>query len=318
MLIEEDKLVAKKLPDITKQSESVIFDKLARVGMGEIEMPVNLDWSGERQWVPAKINATVSIDDEKAKGIHMSRLYLNLKNELANQSMSLSLVKDLLEKFVSSQEGLSRSATLELRFNYLILRKALKSSKQGWREYPIVLKGVLENGGLSLSCQLDIAYSSTCPCSAALSRQLLKEKFIADWQGQDLSLDAVSEWMTKESSIVATPHAQRSYAYLTMKLNEDVDIAQFVNAMIDTAENTLGTPVQAAVKRQDEQEFARLNASNLMFCEDAARKLKKLLNADKNIKDFKLMVEHRESLHPHNAIAMAIKGVEGGFTADFC
>ena len=30
----------------------------------------------------------------------------------------------------------------------------------------------------------------------------------------------------------------------------------------------LKTPVQAAVKREDEQEFARLNGQNLMFCED--------------------------------------------------
>ena len=42
---------------------------------------------------------------------------------------------------------------------------------------------------------------------------------------------------------------------------------------IDRIESSLKTPVQAAVKREDEQEFARLNGQNLMFCEDAARRL---------------------------------------------
>ena len=36
-------------------------------------------------------------------------------------------------------------------------------------------------------------------------------------------------------------------------------------------EAALGTPVQTAVKREDEQAFARLNGRNLMFCEDAPR-----------------------------------------------
>jgi GTP cyclohydrolase I len=44
--------------------------------------------------------------------------------------------------------------------------------------------------------------------------------------------------------------------------------------LIDLVENTLKTPVQAAVKREDEREFARLNGANLMFCEDAGRRLK--------------------------------------------
>ena len=35
--------------------------------------------------------------------------------------------------------------------------------------------------------------------------------------------------------------------------------------VIDEIERSLGTPVQMVVKREDEQEFAKLNAENLMF-----------------------------------------------------
>lgn len=73
--------------------------------------------------------------------------------------------------------------------------------------------------------------------------------------------------------------------------------------LIEKTENKLKTPVQSFVKRSDEQEFARLNAENLMFCEDAARRIHDLLESSKDIESYKVEVEHQESLHPHNAVA---------------
>jgi GTP cyclohydrolase I len=73
--------------------------------------------------------------------------------------------------------------------------------------------------------------------------------------------------------------------------------------------------VQAAVKREDEQEFARLNGANLMFCEDAGRKLKAALEADERLRDYRVEAVHVESLHPHNAVSIVVKGIPGGFTA---
>ena len=86
-------------------------------------------------------------------------------------------------------------------------------------------------------------------------------------------------------------------------------------ALIDAVESALKTPVQAAVKREDEQEFARLNGQNLMFCEDASRRLKHQLNQMPIFKDFWLRVNHYESLHAHDAVAIATKGVESGYRA---
>ena len=70
-----------------------------------------------------------------------------------------------------------------------------------------------------------------------------------------------------------------------------------ITALVDAVEETLATPVQTAVKREDEQEFARLNAANLMFCEDAGRRLKAMLDARADIADFHVHVEHHESRH---------------------
>ena len=74
-------------------------------------------------------------------------------------------------------------------------------------------------------------------------------------------------------------------------------------ALFDAIEAALGTPVQTAVKRVDEQAFARLNAENLMFCEDAARRVAAALSQDAHVARFDATVAHFESLHPHDAVA---------------
>ncbi|MNW00176.1 GTP cyclohydrolase FolE2 [compost metagenome] len=74
-------------------------------------------------------------------------------------------------------------------------------------------------------------------------------------------------------------------------------------ALIDQAEAALGTAVQTAVKRADEQAFALANGQNLMFCEDAARRLHLALQRLNWLSGFALRVEHAESLHAHDAVA---------------
>ena len=71
--------------------------------------------------------------------------------------------------------------------------------------------------------------------------------------------------------------------------------------------------MQAAVKREDEQEFARLNGQNLMFCEDAARRLQHSMNATTDFKDFWLRINHLESLHAHDAVSVTTKGLADGY-----
>jgi len=53
-----------------------------------------------------------------------------------------------------------------------------------------------------------------------------------------------------------------------------------------------------------------------MFCEDAARRIRKSLLQQPEYLDFCLKVEHQESLHAHDAIAMASKGIPGGLKSE--
>ena len=160
---------------------------------------------------------------------------------------------------------------------------------------------------------MEVPYSSTCPCSAALSRQLIQELFRRDFAEGKVDADAVFEWLGTEEGILATPHSQRSVAQVRVLLDHTEGDAFPITALIDSIEGSLKTPVQTAVKRVDEQEFALLNGQNLMFCEDAARRLKQALNPQGCYKEFWLRVNHLESLHAHNAVAIVTKEVDGGY-----
>ncbi len=304
------------MPDVAKQSSAQAAGTLDRVGMSNIELPLMLSTDDAQQRpVSARVTAFVNLVKPEAKGIHMSRLYLLLDELSINSELSVSTLAKLLENFIDSHEGLSDSAQLTIAFDYHMRRKSLISGKQGWKAYPITINGVLKQGKMDIELKLDVPYSSTCPCSAALARQLIQQSF-NDTFGteQQVNAEKVHAWLGTTEGIVATPHSQRSVAEVKVKL--DGDVAQFpVKSIVDAVEDALQTPVQAAVKREDEQEFARLNGQNLMFCEDAARKLKNTLAQQALINDFWVRVNHLESLHAHDAVAIATKGLVDGYQA---
>ncbi len=301
------------MPDIAHESPIELSGTLDKVGMSHIEVPVRLrDDNGNIMLVPAKADAYVSLDDATAKGIHMSRLFLSLQAILGEEELNLLVIKQLLAAFIGSHTPISRSAAVKLSFDLLVRRKALVSANQSWRTYPVFVAGEFRDGKSYFRLGIQVAYSSTCPCSAALARQLIQERFKADFDGRPaVPTDEVADWLLKDTSICATPHSQRSYATLEIEVADPANSPTLVE-LIDLVEHTLQTPVQAAVKREDEQEFARLNGMNLMFCEDAGRRLKSALDADRRLRDWKVEARHVESLHPHDAVSAVAKGIPGG------
>ncbi len=307
---------ARALPDIAAEPRQAQAGVLDWVGMGEIEMPVALVGDdGHTINSGARVNAFVNLKRADVRGIHMSRLYLHLDKVLSSEPVTPASVRRLLKDFLESHADLSDRAMVSLRFDHLVRRKALASDNSGWKSYPVTITGVMDRGHFSLELGLEAAYSSTCPCSAALARQLIQEQFEADFAaGKPVDRDAVLAWLGTEQGIRATPHGQRSIAALKLRLVPSFQSFPIVE-IIDRIEDALKTPVQTAVKRVDEQAFALLNGQNLMFCEDAARRMQAALEHDERISDFWLRATHLESLHAHDAVAVATKGVPGGYTA---
>ena len=302
------------MPDIADTAAALQTGKLDWVGMGEIELPFIFESVGLTPvTVNAKARAFVNLHKEDAKGIHMSRLFLALDTLSTEQQVNPKRLAQALDTFITSHEGLSDKALIEFKFELPLRRKSLLSGKAGWKSYPVTLAAKIDRGQLSFELTVDVTYSSTCPCSAALARQLIQNAFSEQFQSKEVSQQAVLEWLGTTQGIVATPHSQRSIANVKVQLGGTINEFD-VLSLIDNLEQELKTPVQAAVKREDEQEFARLNGQNLMFCEDAARKIKALLEAD-NYVDYWLQINHYESLHAHDAVAVAVKGIDGGYQA---
>lgn len=279
------------LPDISKNHLALHTYPLTWVGMENIALPLTyLDIP-----IECLIDIHINLPKAKVKGIHMSRLYLALQ-KLRHLDQA-SLQKTLQDIQTTHQDCNTNEVRLSMQFNLPLQRISIKTEGlSGWKYYKIQLTALFKANVFSMTASIDIDYSSTCPCSASLSRQLLKEQFCNDFSKKShLNPQDVALWLEKNGSI-ATPHSQRSIASIT--LNNHLDFM----TIIDLIEKTLQTATQTAVKRADEQAFAQRNGENLMFVEDAARRIGHAL-ASKNYEGWNIKVTHQESLHSHNAVA---------------
>ena len=303
------------LPDVAEQSEARALGRIDRVGMERIELPIAIrNGSGQRVTVPGEADVFVSLDREDARGIHMSRLFLALQEILGKEELTPGSLAELLDTFVGSHATISQSSHVKVRWSHLLSRDSLASGLQGWKSYPVEISASLERGALRLELGTSVVYSSTCPCSAALSREIIAEAFQREFGAGAIDASHAAAWLRSEAGLPATPHSQRSFAELRLVLDPHAASLPVVE-VIDAVEEALGTPVQAAVKREDEQAFAALNGANLMFCEDAARIVKRTLDEDTRIADYHVKIRHEESLHPHDAVAVITKGLPGGLRA---
>lgn len=284
------------------------------VGMRGIAMPVQVfDSDGATIHTAASVDVAVDLLDPTARGVHMSRLYLQLQDLAQAGPLTSARLRHLLQTLVDSQRGLSSRARVSLRHAVLLRRPALTSDLSGWKSYPVEWHAQLEADRMGVKLGVAVEYSSTCPASAALSQQANAERFAEHFKGvESVPTARAREFLGSPAALAATAHAQRSRADIRLRLCDGADAPAWTS-LIDGIEAALGTPVQTAVKREDEQAFARLNATHLMFCEDAARRIARALQDRRDIECFEVSVAHLESLHAHDAVAQVSGGNRNGF-----
>lgn len=304
-----------EMPDVAATQTAQQNGTLDWVGMSKIALPIVVKDNQHGNYdAKAFVESYVNLVSPDVKGIHMSRLYLLLADFSRNGVLTIASLASFLKEKLASHDDISNSTCMQLEFDYFINQPALKSEYSGWKDYPVTIKGVLKGDKVETEISVKIPYSSTCPCSAALARQILQQAFSDDFADKStIDKDTIEKWLQSERGSVATPHSQRSYADVVVKLDDSYEDGFPISDLIQVIESTLKTAVQTAVKREDEQEFARLNGSNQMFCEDAARRVKNILNLQPNFVDFWVRIEHIESLHAHDAVAMCTKGVANGY-----
>ncbi|MGN6313262.1 MAG: GTP cyclohydrolase FolE2 [Rhodanobacteraceae bacterium] len=301
--------IRNELPDVAAAAHPDHAGALDWVGMEGIDLPLRyVDAEGNVLTAPARVSVQVNLADEHARGIHMSRLYLLLEKSLAEQPLTPASLRVLLHALLESHKDLSTRVRLRVEYQHLLKRAALVSANAGWKAYPVGIETTLHDKHFAVQLGCEVQYSSTCPASFALSKQANQQRFDLDFAGATPTHHAVREWLGSEHGMAAAPHAQRSTAKVRVKLANGFDLP--VADLIDVIERALATPVQTAVKREDEQAFAKLNAENPMFCEDAARRIRAALEADPRIGGYHIVASHHESLHPHDAVAVAARNFE--------
>lgn len=291
------------LPDVSLTGTAPSPRPLDWVGMQGIDLPITLAEHGYRRELHARADAQVDLPWPDVKGIHMSRLYGLVEGLAQGHPLSPAVLRQLLQDMLDSHRDCgSRRARLRLLFELLVRRQALVTPDlQGWKSYPVVLQSELVDGRFVLRVRVTVGYSSTCPCSAALSRQQIELAFLESFGHQpNVHPDQVAAWL-RDNATFATPHSQRSEASVEVHVGSNAPTIGIL-ALIERIEQAVGTPLQTAVKRRDEQAFALRNGQNLMFVEDAARRIQATLNGYLHPI---VKVRHLESLHPHDAVAWA-------------
>ncbi len=295
-------MLKSELPDITTESCVKHAFNLQWVGMEGIAIPLKLNlYDALTHTFNAKASIYVDLDNMESKGIHMSRLH-KVINKLSSLKCDKESLDSLLEQSISSQNGISKSARIRLEFDLILEKSSLLSQNVGYQSYSIVINSEANAQSKNYEIEVTIPYSSSCPCSASLARQLYANAIDARFPEALINKKQLTEWINSEGKAYATPHSQRSYAYIKIKLGEN--LWPNIKTLIFQLEEVIGTPLQTVVKRSDEQEFARLNGENLMFCEDAARRIKKCLEEMPFAENYCFKVEHQESLHAHNAVVI--------------
>jgi GTP cyclohydrolase IB len=281
------------LPDMMEAAHDAIQGApvpIQQVGVHNFRLPLKIRTKkGEVLTLEASVTGTVSLEAE-LKGINMSRIvraFYEHKDEVFTGEWMGRVLKAYLAKVESKQ------ARLKIRFSYPMVQSSLRSGLEGFQFYNVAFEGVMtRDGAYRRFIHFDFVYSSACPCSAELSEHAR----------------AIRHAYT-------VPHSQRSKARIIVEETEGAKIwIEDVHALCLRA---LQTETQVMVKREDEQAFAELNGTHLKFVEDAARLLYQAFQGEKRVKDFLIACSHLESLHSHDAVSVIVKGVKGGFVADF-
>lgn len=263
---------------------------IRKVGIAPVDLPVIVQRrDGTSQVLQAEASLYCSLDDPNAKGLNLSRLYLLMHDKIKDH-LTIEGITDALKQLAEKQG--SSSAYCKLRFKYPWDQQALRSRDantgdklRGHIAYRTELEGRYHNGVVRFFLTVDYVYSSTCPCSFELAQDAREKRNAA-----------------------ANAHSQRSVMKVTVEFSPDKIV--WIEDVVELCRQQIPTEVQIVVKRRDEQAFAELNGSNLLFSEDACRLMYEALDLwyDRGrIQDFSIATRHEESLHPFNAIAVTSK-----------
>lgn len=274
------------MPDL--QNADFVGIPIDFVGIQGMHLPLKIrEKNGDFQEVMAEVTGTVSLDAHN-RGVNLSRILRTLYKS-KDDIFDINKIEEVLRNYQKDLKTFDAHILMNFKYRMwqdsLVSKKADGTPEGGWQYYDVTFDCNLDvSGEFKKIMHVQYLYSSSCPCSTALS-----------------------EHAAYTRGLYGIPHSQRSVA----KLSLEFDNLIWIEDVISMCNAALKTEVLVFCKREDEQAFAILNGSQPKFVEDAIRFLADELNKNPDVTDYKVICSHLESLHAHQAVAVITKGKPG-------
>lgn len=257
-----------KIPDV--QAMNINGKKINKVGIRQTYGEVIF----KNKTIPADFSVYVSL--VKGKGIHMSRL-----PEILLEQSPVRIDEESLKKVLNELEKRSgdfcKDYYIKIGFNYAREIFSPVTKLKNIMLIPIKIKAKKTKDEYNIEIDVTTPYTSLCPCSKEISEH--------------------------------SAHNQKSDSLITFKLH-NIDIETIINKVILITEDSSSCPIYNILKREDEKYVTEKAYKNPKFvedvCRDISQELDKLL--DKEISDYCIVINHEESIHQHNAVAVINAG----------
>jgi GTP cyclohydrolase I len=244
---------------------------LEQVGVCDLKYPiVVLDRTSGQQRTIANVALSVSLSPD-VKGTHMSRFITVMNSYRGDITMTAipSILNDL-KKVLEAD-----AAQVSMTFPYFIEKTAPVSGHKGYLDCECTFLGESSSEGQTFRMVVKVQVASLCPCSKAIS----------DYGA----------------------HNQRGVVEMSVVLAEsDGKLAKlWIEELFEIAEGSASAPLYPLLKRTDERHVTMQAYENPAFVEDIVRNVAVRLREDERIASFEVKVTNFESIHAHNAFAVA-------------
>lgn len=270
------------LPDIQESLEGFPQKAIKKVGIRKVRLPIGVQRKdGSINQTTAEISIYTDLND-KVKGANMSRYRIVLEELAANKDLLMHEFVRTLMTETASRLG-TMNSYVKIKFDYFLVKEAPVSKTPSHMNYECTIEGTSDmlssshrRGRLYLTVQ--VPYTSLCPCSKKIAKY--------------------------------GAHNQRSFADVKVELIEGKTC--WIEELVELVEGVASSPIRNALKREDESWQTELMYEQPMFVEDMIRAIAVKLDEkiDNNIGDYSAVVNHEESIHLHNAVAVICAGRE--------
>lgn len=253
------------------QKQDIKGGKINKVGVREVYGEVLFK---DRQ-IPANYSCYVSLLSNK--GIHMSRLPQAI---LSNSPLPVKFksIKAMLDYIEKKNKGYSEDFYIKFHFDYARPQLTPVTNLKSVQLIRIKIKATKIDEDYEIRTEITVPYTSLCPCSKEISKY--------------------------------GAHNQRSKAHISMIMNDKLtkSLEEIIDMCIQIVEEESSCPVYNVLKRPDEKYVTEKAYENPKFVEDVSRGISKKLDKIKDITDYCIVVNHEESIHQHNAVAILYRG----------